>query len=75
MGTPNVEDFEAILRDRDIAMSRERVEAAVELHAKLRPELDRLRAVRFEYLGRTVEPATALQWIENEGRSVVDEVP
>jgi hypothetical protein len=69
MGTPNVEDFEAILRDRDISMSRERVKAAVELHARLRPELDRLRAVRLEYLS-PIEPATAVQWIESEGRSV-----
>jgi hypothetical protein len=72
MGTPNVEDFEAILRDRDVSMPRDRVESAVELHARLRPELDRLRAVRLEYLSPTIEPATALQWIENEGRSVPD---
>lgn len=65
---PTAEIFEAIAADRGLQIERERLLAALEMHAKFRHELDRLRAVKLEFLPPYIEPATALQWIENGGR-------
>jgi hypothetical protein len=58
----------AIATDRGLTLTRDQLLAALEMHARFRGELDHLRAVQFEYLPPYIEPATALQWIENGGR-------
>ncbi len=64
----NAQIFRAIAKDRGLRVSDERLQAAVEMHAKFQHELDRLRATRLEFLPTYVEPATALRWIEKGGR-------
>jgi MFS transporter, DHA1 family, multidrug resistance protein len=65
---PTTELFRAIAADRGLELPADRLAAAVDMHAKFRPELDRLRAVRLDYVPSYIEPATALQWIQNGGR-------
>lgn len=65
---PTLETLRAIAADRGIELDDLQLEAARKMHAKFRGELDQLRAVRLEYLPPYIEPATALQWIENGGR-------
>jgi hypothetical protein len=69
MPKPTLETFQAIIADQDIELAAEQLAAAVEAHAKLRPELERLREVELPLLPEAVEPQTALRWIENGGRS------
>lgn len=68
MTEPTVEILRAIAVDRRLELTSERLAAALEMHAKFRPKLDRLRAVRLDYVPSYIEPATALQWIQNGGR-------
>ncbi len=65
---PTIEILQAIAADRGLDIPLDRVRLALEMHAKFRPELDRLRSVSLDYIPTYVEPATALQWIENGGR-------
>src|SRR5204863_3803214 len=65
---PTADIFRAIAADRGLELDPERLAAALEMHAKFRPELDRLRSVRLDYLPIYIEPATAIQWIQNGGR-------
>jgi hypothetical protein len=65
---PTVEILQAIAADRGLDIPVDRIRLALEMHAKFRPELDRLREVRLGYVPTYIEPATALQWIENGGR-------
>lgn len=65
---PTIDTLRAIAADRGLAISDERLEPAVAMHAKFRPELERLRAVRLDFVPSYIEPATALQWIQNGGR-------
>jgi hypothetical protein len=65
---PTVEILQAIAADRGLELSLDRVQLALEMHAKFRPELDRLRDVPLDYVPTYIEPATALRWIENGGR-------
>jgi len=67
---PTVEGFREMLADRGLELPDDKVEAAVQMHARFRHELDRLRSVKLRYLPPYIEPATATQWIENGGRSV-----
>jgi hypothetical protein len=67
--TPNIEIFEALAADRGLTISRERIEAALEMHAKFRHELDLLRSVELSPLPPYIQPETALRWIENGGRT------
>jgi len=64
---PTVEAFEAMAKNRGVVLEPARLAEAVEMHAKFRHELDRLRAVRLDFLPPYIEPATALRWIESEG--------
>ena len=66
--TPTVEVFEAIAADRGLTLDRERIEVALEMHAKFRHELDLLRSVELSPLPPYIQPETALRWIENGGR-------
>ena len=65
---PTIEVLEAISADRGIRLDRERLEAALEMHAKFRHELDTLRSVDLSPLPPYIQPETALRWIENGGR-------
>ncbi|MBV9327950.1 MAG: dihydropyrimidinase [Chloroflexi bacterium] len=65
---PTTETLRAIAADRGLEIAPERLATALEMHAKFRPELDRLRAVRLDYVPTYIEPATALQWIQHGGR-------
>jgi hypothetical protein len=65
---PTIEILQAIAADRGLDIPADRIQLALDMHAKFRPELDRLRRVRLPYVPTYVEPATALQWIENGGR-------
>jgi hypothetical protein len=67
--TPTIEIFEALAADRGLTISRERIEAALEMHAKFRHELDLLRSVELSPLPPYIQPETALRWIENGGRT------
>jgi hypothetical protein len=64
---PTARTLEAIAEDLGIELPEERMRLAVEEHARLRPELQQLRAVPLSYLD-LVEPATAQQWIAEGGR-------
>jgi hypothetical protein len=68
--TPTIEIFEALAADRGLTISRERTEAALEMHAKFRHELDLLRSVELSPLPPYIQPETALRWIENGGRTL-----
>jgi hypothetical protein len=65
---PTMEILEAIAADRGLDLDRERIEAALEMHAKFRHELDLLRSVDLSPLPPYIQPETALRWIENGGR-------
>jgi hypothetical protein len=65
---PTVEILEAIAADRGLELDRERIEIALEMHAKFRHELDSLRGVELSSLPPYIQPETALRWIENGGQ-------
>ena len=65
---PTVDILRAIAADRGLEIPLDRLQLALEMHVKFRPELDRLRNVPLDYIPSYIEPATALQWIENGGR-------
>jgi hypothetical protein len=69
MSMPSEEVFAALAADRGLRLSRERLEAAREMHVRFRHELELLRSVRLEFLPPYIEPETAVRWIENGGRS------
>jgi Asp-tRNA(Asn)/Glu-tRNA(Gln) amidotransferase C subunit len=66
---PSVETLREVARYRGLAFSEEQLETAAESYAAFWPKLERLRAVRLEYLPPTIEPAHALAWIRNGGRA------
>ena len=66
--TPTVEILEAIAADRGLEIDRQRLETALEMHRKFRPELDMLRGVELSPIPPYIQPATALRGIENGGR-------
>jgi hypothetical protein len=68
-GRPALELLAALAEDRGLDLSDAELEAAHAMHVRYRSELDRLRAVRLQYLPPYVEPASALAWIERGGRS------
>jgi hypothetical protein len=65
--TPSRPRFEAIAADFGITLPDAHLDAAVEDHARLRPQVERLREAPLSYLD-LVEPATAIQWIAEGGR-------
>lgn len=64
---PSRPRFEALAADLGINLPAAHLDAAVEDHARLRPQVERLREVPLSYLD-LVEPATAVQWIAGGGR-------
>lgn len=67
-GQPAMTTLRAIAEDRGLELDDEQLTAARAMHVKFRGELDKLREVRLDYVPSYIEPATALQWIENGGR-------
>jgi hypothetical protein len=65
---PSMAALRAIAEDRGIELDDQQLAVARAMHVKFRGELEKLRAVRLEYLPPYIEPATAVQWIENGGR-------
>jgi hypothetical protein len=61
--------MEAIATERDLKLSAEQLAEAREFLVRYGAELRALRAVELEFLPPHIEPATALRWIENGGRS------
>lgn len=69
MSEPTIELFRALAANQGIALTDERLEAALANHVALRPQVDALRAVPLSFLEPVLEPATATRWIERGGRS------
>jgi hypothetical protein len=63
---PRRELLEEIARDRQLHFTPEQIDAAHTMLSRYRPELARLRSLEFDYLN-PVEPAHALQWIQEGG--------
>jgi hypothetical protein len=66
---PSEDVLAAIAHDRDLRLTPEMLRAASEFLARYRHELEQLRAVDLSFLPPYIQPATALTWIENGGRS------
>jgi hypothetical protein len=64
---PTARTLRVLADDLGIALPDDRLYAAVEDHARLRPGLEELRALELCYL-ELVEPATPVQWIATGGR-------
>jgi hypothetical protein len=59
---------EAMLEDRGVVLPRERIDAAIATHEKLRHEFEHLRSVHLDFTPPYIEPATSVRWIEHYGR-------
>lgn len=60
----------AMLEERGVSLPPERIASAATTYEKLRHEFEKLRSVELRFLPPYIEPATAVQWIENDGRSI-----
>ena len=69
MTEPSPETFRAILANQGLSLSDERIAAAVATHTAMRADLEALRRVPLSFLEPVIEPGTALQWIEQGGRT------
>ncbi|MFN8075083.1 MAG: MFS transporter [Kineosporiaceae bacterium] len=65
---PTVEDFRRLAADQGLAFADSRYEAALAVHAGLRPALLRLRQQPLPFTGGA-EPGTALVWLEKGGEA------
>jgi hypothetical protein len=65
---PSVETLREIARFRGLVFNEEQLQAAADSYAAFWPKLQRLRAVRLEYLPPIIEPADAFAWIANGGK-------
>jgi hypothetical protein len=59
----------AIVLDRNLSLSPERLGLARDFLTRFRKELDQVRSVELAFLPPYIEPETAVRWIENGGRS------
>lgn len=59
----------ALARERNLALGPAQLTEAAEIHAQLADAMATLRDLELEFLPPYIEPATALRWIENGGRS------
>jgi hypothetical protein len=64
---PSADTLREIAHFRGLAFSDEQLDNAAASYAAFWPKLQRLRAVRLEYLPPIIEPADAFAWIENGG--------
>jgi hypothetical protein len=65
---PSRELLQEISRDRELGFTPEQIDAAHAMLRRYRDELERVRSIEFDYLN-PVEPAHALQWIQQGGQS------
>lgn len=64
---PSADTLREVARFRGLAFTEEQLQTAADSYAAFWPKLQRLRAVRLEYLPPTIEPADAFAWITNGG--------
>jgi MFS transporter, DHA1 family, multidrug resistance protein len=69
MPLPPPEEFAVLATNSDITLTPERFAQAYAAHVRYRPELERLRALPLPFVETVSEPATALAWIAEGGRS------
>jgi hypothetical protein len=69
MSGPSTELLAGMLADAGLELSEARLVEAAATHARMRSGLTALRATELSFFEPVVEPATALQWLEAEGRS------
>lgn len=69
IGPPDLHLIELLAADRNLAMDTTQLETAWKVHVNHRGELEHLRTVELDYIPTYIEPATAMQWIENGGRA------
>ncbi len=67
MSPPTTAMFRALLENQGLTLDDERLAAAVAAHTGLRPDIEKLRAYPFAFVGDVIEPGAALQWIEQGG--------
>lgn len=65
---PSVDTLREIARFRGLEFNEEQLQAAADAYAAFWPKLQRLRAVRLEYLPPIIEPGDAFAWIANGGK-------
>jgi hypothetical protein len=70
MSPPTPDTVGTLAANQGLVLSAERIAAAAEFLAAGRPDLVRLRALPLSFLEPVIEPAAALRWIENGGRSL-----
>jgi hypothetical protein len=70
MSAPSTEFLAGVLADAGLALAEARLSEAAASHARFREGLEQLRATELSFFEPVVEPATAFQWLEAEGRSV-----
>jgi len=68
MPFPSIDEFRVLATNQDIALTPERLAQAYAAHAATRSAVEALRARPLSFL-RPAEPAAALLWIRNGGRS------
>ena len=64
---PSADTLREVGNFRGLEFTEEQLETAAASYAAFWPKLQRLRAVRLEYLPPIIEPADAFAWIENGG--------
>jgi hypothetical protein len=67
--SPSSQTYQALLEVTGLELTPERFADAMALHESMRPQLEALRAIPLSFLDPVIEPATALQWIEDGGVS------
>jgi MFS transporter, DHA1 family, multidrug resistance protein len=66
---PSVDGFAVIAANQDITFLPERLARAHAVHERMRPGLDRLRALPLSFTEPVIEPATGDVWLAKGGRS------
>lgn len=68
--TPPADLLAPLIDEVALPVGTERLQAAVDAHARAHDNLMKLRQVKLQYSPSYIEPLTALRWIENGGHSV-----
>ena len=66
---PSEDLLTAIVLDRHLSLSPDRLRLARSFLGRFRPEVEQMRSVELAFLPPYIEPQTAMRWIENGGRS------
>jgi hypothetical protein len=62
--------FREVLADQGRQLTEARLAAALASHRNVRRDIERLRAIPQSFLEPVLEPATAMRWLENGGKSL-----